>query len=234
MAKKPAPKKKAAAAAKKPVAKPKPAKKAAPKKAPAKKAAPPAKPKPKAKGSAARVPPPKPASKKASPAKSAAVKPTLKRTAPKKPIAPPPPKPTPKAPDVPKPPPPPHDEPYPDRPVQAPEVPLSVSAQGSPGLASRGNTQPANILVLVTCGGWPVTNLSEDDFSIMEHFEVPGQTAPFSNNVVSFRNVGSGAYLIQVKPINHSPWMPGHHLAQVMVSSPDYRQGQTAVKLIVR
>jgi hypothetical protein len=142
-------------------------------------------------------------------------------------------KPEPASAEVP-PPPPPNDEAFPDRPVQAPAVPLTVSAQASPGMAARGNSQPANILVVVTCGGWPMTNLGEDDFSIMEHFEVPGQAASFSNNVVSFRNAGSGAYLLQVKPINQAPWVPGHHLAQVLVSSPDYRQGQTAVKLIVR
>lgn len=214
MAKKPAPKKKAAPKPQKPVAKPKAAIK------------------PKA---ATKVPAKKVAAKKAAPAKKPpASKPAPKGSVPGKKLAPPPPKPVPKPPEPPPPPPPPHDEPYPDRPTMAPEVPLSVSAQGSPGMAAHGNTQPANILVIVTCGGWPVTDLSGDDFSIMEHFDVPGQSAPFSNNVVSFRNAGSGAYLLQVKPINHAPWMPGHHLAQVIVSSPDYRQGQAAVKLIVR
>lgn len=113
-------------------------------------------------------------------------------------------------------------------------VPLTVHAQAVPGAAHHGNAQPANILVLVSCGGWPVVDLNEDHFSVMEHFEVPGQTTSFSNNVVSFRNNGSGAYLLQVKPIGNTPWVGGQHLAQILVSSPDERHGQTAAKLIIR
>lgn len=111
---------------------------------------------------------------------------------------------------------------------------LTISAQSSAGAAANGNTHPANILVLVSSGGWPVTDLTKDHFTLMEYFEVPGQQAPFSNNVTSFRNVGTGAYLLQVKPINGAPWRSGHHLAQILVSSADDRQGQGAVKLIIR
>jgi hypothetical protein len=111
---------------------------------------------------------------------------------------------------------------------------LTVSTQAAAGAATNGNTHPANILVLVSSGGWPVTDLSKDNFSLMEYFEVPGQQAPFSNNITSFRNVGTGAYLIQVKPINSAPWRSGHHLAQIIVSSDDNRQGQGAVKIIIR
>lgn len=111
---------------------------------------------------------------------------------------------------------------------------LTISAQASAGAAANGNTHPANILVLVSSGGWPVTDLTKDHFTLMEYFEVPGQQAPFSNNVTSFRNVGTGAYLLQVKPINGAPWRSGHHLAQILVSSADDRQGQGAVKLIIR
>ena len=113
-------------------------------------------------------------------------------------------------------------------------VPLTIHAQAVPGAAHHGNSQPANILVLVSCGGWPVVDLCEDHFSIMEHFEVPGQTAPFSNNIISFRNNGSGAYLLQVRPIGGAPWAGGQHLAQILVSSPDERHGQTSAKLIIR
>jgi len=113
-------------------------------------------------------------------------------------------------------------------------TPLTVATQASAGAAANGNTHPANILVLVSSGGWPVTDLSKDNFTLMEYFEVPGQQAPFSNNITSFRNVGTGAYLIQVKPINNAPWRSGHHLAQIIVSSDDNRQGQGAVKIIIR
>jgi hypothetical protein len=111
---------------------------------------------------------------------------------------------------------------------------LTIAAQASAGAAANGNSHPANILVLVSSGGWPVTDLTKDHFTLMEYFEVPGQQAPFSNNITSFRNVGTGAYLLQVKPINGAPWRSGHHLAQILVSSADDRQGQGAVKLIIR
>lgn len=111
---------------------------------------------------------------------------------------------------------------------------LSISAQSSAGAAANGNTHPANILVIVTCGGSPVTDLSRDHFTLMEHFDVPGQLAPFSNNITSFRNAGTGAYLLQTKPITGAPWRSGHHLAQILVSSPDDYQGQVAVKIVIR
>ncbi len=211
MAKKPAPKKapakKAAAAKKKPVsAKKPPAKKQAPKKAaPAKKAA--AKSKAPVKAAAAPAKKPEPAP---------VLKPVFDTPPPKAAAAPSP----------------------------APKVvmksgtggatSLTVSAQSSAGAAANGNTHPANILVLVSSGGWPVTDLTKDHFTLMEYFEVPGQQAPFSNNITSFRNAGTGAYLLQVKPINGAPWRSGHHLAQILVSSADDRQGQGAVKLIIR
>lgn len=111
---------------------------------------------------------------------------------------------------------------------------LTIAAQASAGAAANGNSHPANILVLISSNGWPVTDLTKDHFTLMEYFEVPGQQAPFSNNITSFRNVGTGAYLLQVKPINGAPWRSGHHLAQILVSSADDRQGQGAVKLIIR
>jgi hypothetical protein len=111
---------------------------------------------------------------------------------------------------------------------------LSMSAQSSAGAAANGNTHPANILVIVTCGGSPVTDLSRDHFTLMEHFDVPGQMAPFSNNITSFRNAGTGAYLLQTKPITGAPWRSGHHLAQILVSTPDDHQGQVAVKIVIR
>jgi hypothetical protein len=111
---------------------------------------------------------------------------------------------------------------------------LSISAQSAAGAAASGNTHPANILVIVTCGGSPVTDLSRDHFTLMEHFDVPGQMAPFSNNITSFRNAGTGAYLLQTKPITGAPWRSGHHLAQILVSSPDDHQGQVAVKIVIR
>lgn len=111
---------------------------------------------------------------------------------------------------------------------------LTLSVQTSQGSAGNGNTHPANILVVVTCGGTPVTELTKDHFTLMEHFDVPGQVACFSNNITSFRNAGTGAYLIQTKPNNGAPWRTGHHLGQLLVSSDDDEQGQSAIKMIIR
>ncbi|HRJ11150.1 MAG TPA: FAD-dependent oxidoreductase, partial [Prosthecobacter sp.] len=100
------------------------------------------------------------------------------------------------------------------------------------GGAASSNNQPAGLLILVTSGGWPVTDLNQDHFTVMQHFDTPGNT--FSNNIVSFRNAGSGAYLIQVRPNGGAVWRSGHLLGQLLVSSPDDRQGQAAFKLIIR
>lgn len=112
-------------------------------------------------------------------------------------------------------------------------TPLNVSAQGSGGNAASGNTHPANILVVVSNGGIPIADLQQSHFTVMEHFNVPNQQYPFSNNIVGFRNAGSGAYLVQVKPINNAPWSSGHHIAHIIVSGRNM-QGMTAVKIIVR
>ncbi len=208
MAKKPAPKK---APAKKPVAA---SKSAIAKKKPAPPAKKPAKPATKA------APAKKAAPVKAAPAKPApapVLKPVFEAPAPKPVVSAP-------APVV-------------KAIVKAPApgaTALTIAAQASAGAAANGNTHPANILVLVSSGGWPVTDLTKDHFTLMEYFEVPGQQAPFSNNITSFRNAGTGAYLLQVKPINGAPWRTGHHLAQILISSADDRQGQGAVKLIIR
>ncbi|MEN3940409.1 hypothetical protein WJU23_03875 [Prosthecobacter sp. SYSU 5D2] len=113
-------------------------------------------------------------------------------------------------------------------------VPLTVNVQTSQGLAANGNLQPANLLVIVTCAGWPVTELDKNHFTLMEHFEVPGQAAPFSNSITTFRNAGTGAYLLQTKPINGAPWRTGHHLGQLLVSNSEDQQGQAAFKIIIR
>lgn len=223
MAKKPTPKK---LPAKKPaVKKPAPAGKARPASKPvAKKPAPTAKkPATKPAPKPATKPAPKPASKPApKPAPKAVAKPASKPAPPLIAAAPP---------AAPTPPPPP--------PVAKPAARntpnvLSISVQTSAGAAAGGNTHAANILVLVTCGGWPVTDLNQDHFTLMEHFEVPGQQSSFSNNLLTFRNAGSGAYLLQTRPNSGAPWRSGHHLGQLLVSSPDDRQGQAAFKLIIR
>lgn len=183
------------------------AKKAAPKKPAAKKPQPKAKPAPKAKAPVTKRATPAPAPKSVAP-KTAAPKaavPEAKKTSP--------------APVAVK--------------TSGAVSPLTVNAQGSGGNAAQGNTHPANILVVVSQSGVPVADLQQTNFTVMEHFTVPGQQYPFSNNIVSFKNVGSGAYCVQVKPINNAPWSSGHHLAQIIVSTRSH-QGMAAVKIIVR
>jgi len=77
---------------------------------------------------------------------------------------------------------------------------LLVQAQAAQGRAAPGNSQPANFLVVVTDPdtGAGVTDLVEADFQIINHFLITGQTCGFSNNIVSFINVGTGAYQIRV------------------------------------
>ncbi len=194
--------------------------------------------------------PVKPAKKAAAPVKKAAKPASKPVPMPVKKVAKPAPKPIAKAAPAPAPtpivkapePPPapapvtaPAPKPSPAPKAAAPaSVALTISVQTSQGLAANGNTHPANMLVIVTCAGAPVVELTRDHFTLMEHFEVPGQGAPFSNSITSFRNAGTGAYLLQTKPITGAPWRSGHHLGQLLVSDEDERQGQSAFKLIIK
>lgn len=194
--------------------------------------------------------PVKPAKKAATPVKKAAKPASKPVPSPVKKVAKPAPKPVAKAAPAPAPtptvkapePPPapvpvtaPAPKPSPAPKAAAPaSVALTISVQTSQGLAANGNTHPANMLVIVTCAGAPVVELTRDHFTLMEHFEVPGQGAPFSNSITSFRNAGTGAYLLQTKPITGAPWRSGHHLGQLLISDDDERQGQAAFKLIIK
>lgn len=212
VAKKPDPKKPAKAPAK-PASKAKPVAKKPVAKAPAK---------PATKAPAKPAPAPKPVSKPV-PAPAAIVKKPEPASAPKPTPAP-----------VPSPAPAPLARLLPGPKGSTTSGALTINVQTSQGTAGNGNTHPANILVIVTSGGTPVVELSRDHFTLMEHFEVPGQTACFSSNITSFRNAGTGAYLLQTRPNNGAPWRSGHHLGQLLVSTDDDRQGQTAIKLIIR
>jgi hypothetical protein len=70
---------------------------------------------------------------------------------------------------------------------------LLVQAEGSQGFAAPGNREPANFLVVVTrqLTGGPVTNLDQSDFAIISHFSLPGQQCGFTNQIISFVNVGT-------------------------------------------
>ena len=112
---------------------------------------------------------------------------------------------------------------------------LLVQAQAAQGRADVGNSEPANFLVIVTDPdtGAGVTDLVEADFVIINHFSITGQTCGFSNNIVSFGNIGTGAYQIRVGlTVAGCTWVAGDYLAQVMVARGS-EAGQAAVTLSV-
>jgi len=113
------------------------------------------------------------------------------------------------------------------------QVGVVVQAQAAAGSAAPGNSSPADILVLVTdrVTGAAVTDLGKSSFVVINHFSHPGQACGFSNNVVTFNNVGTGAYQLQVAPASCA-WTAGDFLLQVIVSS-GARHGQAAAKLTI-
>ena len=100
---------------------------------------------------------------------------------------------------------------------------VNVQAVAARGSAAPGDNADADILVLVTdpSTGAAVTSLSQTDFTVVDHFGVPGQTCGFSSNITSFNTVGTGAYQITVA--THSSGL----LCSVSESSRNQRQGWT-------
>ena len=114
-----------------------------------------------------------------------------------------------------------------------PSPALFVQVEAAAGFAAAGNASPADILVLVTdrVTGRPVTTLAQANFVVINHFSHSGQTCGFSNNIVTFSNVGTGAYHVQVAPAGCN-WAVGDFLLQVIVSS-GARNGQAPAKFTV-
>jgi hypothetical protein len=104
---------------------------------------------------------------------------------------------------------------------------VSVQAVAAAGAAAPGNNAGANILVLITDPntGAAVTNLKQSDFTVIDYFDVPGAKCGFSQNISSFDNVLTGAYLISVKtqstkpPASGCQWVKGNYLGQVQAKS---------------
>lgn len=111
---------------------------------------------------------------------------------------------------------------------------LFVQAEAGQGFAAPHNNQPANFLIVVTdpVTGEAVTNLVQKNFTIINHFSIPGQVCGFSNNISLFNNVGTGAYQIQVKP-KGCDWVRGDYLAQIIVSTKG-RNGQATATLSIK
>ena len=119
---------------------------------------------------------------------------------------------------------------------KAPPVSTAVLVQAvaGQGFAAAGNNQPANFLVVVTnpVTGVAVTNLTQKNFTMVNHFSIPGQVCGFSNNITAFNNVLNGAYHIQVKPKGCN-WVSGDYLAQIIVSAKGIA-GQTVATLSIK
>jgi hypothetical protein len=125
--------------------------------------------------------------------------------------------------------------------MPVPTQAVKVQAVASQGSAAPGNNANADILVLVTNlkTGAGVTSLTQKDFTIVDHFGLPGQSCGFSNHITSFNNVGTGAYQIRVATHSVTPppggckWVAGDYLGQVMVRTRKV-QGQAAFRLSIR
>jgi hypothetical protein len=123
-------------------------------------------------------------------------------------------------------------------PSAAAAAPAKVTAVASRGAAAPGNNASASLLVVVTdqATGAGVTTLSKSDFTIIDHFGLPGQQCGFSNDITGFNNVGTGAYQISIATHSTTPppggckWVGGTYLGQVMVKSATV-EGQTAFTL---
>lgn len=117
---------------------------------------------------------------------------------------------------------------------------VKVQAVAARGSAAAGNNSNANILVLVTdrTTGGGVTTLTQSNFTVIDHFSLPGQACGFSNNITSFNNVGTGAYQLTVATHSTTPpaggckWVAGNYLGQVIVKSASVA-GQAAFLLSV-
>jgi hypothetical protein len=117
---------------------------------------------------------------------------------------------------------------------------VNVQAVAAKGSAAAGNNSNADILVLVIdpITGAGVTSLTQSDFSVVDHFGVPGQICGFSSNITGFNNVMTGAYQISIAthsaqpPVGGCKWVAGNYLGQVIVKSAAF-EGQAAFLLSI-
>ncbi len=125
--------------------------------------------------------------------------------------------------------------------MPVPTKAVNVQAVAAQGSAAPGNNANADILVLVTDPktGAGVTSLKQADFTVVDHFGLPGQSCGFSNNITGFNNVMTGAYQISVATHSATPppggckWVAGDYLGQVLVRTRKV-QGQAAFLLSIR
>ncbi len=118
---------------------------------------------------------------------------------------------------------------------------LDVQAVAAQGLAAPGNNGNAHLLVLVSDSntGAGVPSLAQAAFSVVDHFDLPGQSCGFSTGITSFHDVANGAYQITLATHSAQPpaggckWVAGDYLGRVIVRAPR-AQGQAAFRLSIR
>jgi len=107
---------------------------------------------------------------------------------------------------------------------------LQVQAEGNEANADPGDTDNANILVLVTYKGKPVDMLTLEDFELKTILVPPGKGAV---QVKEFHNYGNGAYVFEVIPIKGVTWGAGEYDIQISVSYNGIAFGQTIASIEV-
>ena len=82
--------------------------------------------------------------------------------------------------------------------------------------------------------GNPVTTLVKTDFFVSDQMSLPGQTCGFSNEVVTFVNVGNGIYqfTLGLPDLGQCAWVKGTYLAGIQVSD-NSGHGLTVSKLVI-
>ena len=107
---------------------------------------------------------------------------------------------------------------------------LHVQAEGNEANADPGDSDNANILVLVTYMGAPVDMLKQENFALKTILVPPGKGAV---QVKEFHNYGNGGYTFQVKPIKGVTWGAGEYDIQLSVSYAGIAGGQTIASIEV-
>jgi hypothetical protein len=115
---------------------------------------------------------------------------------------------------------------------------LMVQAVANQGEAAEGNTETANLLVVVTNpnNGLGIKGLTESNFTIVHHFAAKQKGCDFSKKIKGLVYAGKGAYRIKfgLNPdLPDCTWEKGDHVAQIFVQQ-DQRRGQTVTTLTIK
>lgn len=114
---------------------------------------------------------------------------------------------------------------------------IAVQAIAEQGKALIGNSDSANLLILVTDSetGEPVNNLTIDNFRVKNHFSIKGKRCACSE-IKSLATTAQGAYRVKLGFSSKKTdcfWQPGSYLLQIMVKDSE-SQGQTATTLNIK